>query len=101
VNPAPTARRRARDLRRPLSNPETSVPRIREAIEAGIIPTIVAVNTLPETALQNTLDRFESEAAAQASRNGNHTEWVAEWLAPYHEQFGDQANLVVIDDQAA
>jgi hypothetical protein len=44
-----------------LSNPATSMPKIQEAIEAGLIPTIVAVNLPPEIALQNTTNRFETE----------------------------------------
>jgi hypothetical protein len=82
----------------PLSNPETSIPKIREAIDAGLVPTIVAVNTLPETALQNTLNRFESEGrGASIHAMATIQSELPDALRRIHEQFGDQANLVVID----
>lgn len=49
-----------------LIRPETSLPKIQQAIDAGLEPVIIAVHALPENALQNTFKRF-SEVGRGAS----------------------------------
>jgi hypothetical protein len=81
-----------------LANPQTSIPKIQEAIEAGVKPTIVAVNVPPEIALQNTLDRFEIEGrGASIHTIATIQSGLPDGLQQIRDRFGDQVDFLVID----
>lgn len=81
-----------------LSRSDTAIPKIQEAIDAGLVPTIVAIHTPPEVALDNTLKRFEIEGrGASIQAMARMQSELPEGLQKIHEHFGDRVNLVVID----
>ena len=81
-----------------LARPETVIPKIEQALGAGLKPLIVAVHTPAETALFNTLQRFEAHGRgasieAMASIQGG----LPQGLAAIHEHFGEQVQFQLFD----
>ena len=81
-----------------LSRPASSIPKIQQALDAGLKPRIIAVHVLPENALQNTLQRFHEHGRGasinvMAEIQGN----LPDGLLEIHERFGEQVALSVAD----
>lgn len=81
-----------------LAKPEVAVEKVRQVLDAGFKPVIVAVNLKPEQALDNTLSRFEKigrpvSIEAMATIQGG----LPEGLKAVHERFGDAVSLHVED----
>lgn len=81
-----------------MSNPQTSIAKIQQVIDAGLKPTIQVVHALPEDALANTLKRH-GELGRGASINVMSTiqGGLPDSLNKVREQFGDAVKLVVVD----
>jgi zeta toxin len=81
-----------------LSNSETAIPKIQEAVDAGLATTIVAVNIQPEVALLNTIERFENEGrGASIHAMATIQSGLPNGLQSIYERFGDQVNLTILD----
>ena len=81
-----------------LSRPASSIPKIQQALDAGLKPRIIAVHVLPENALQNTLQRFHEHGRGasinvMAEIQGN----LPDGLLEIHERFGEQVALSIAD----
>ena len=81
-----------------LADPKVAVEKVQQVLEAGFKPVLVAVHVQPEQALNNALDRFEKigrpvSIQAQARIQGG----LPEGLAAVRDQFGEQAELHLID----
>ncbi len=81
-----------------LARPATVFPKIQEVIDAGFNPVVIAVHTPAETALLNTLRRFERDGRgasieAMASIQGG----LPQGLAAIHERFGDAVGFRLFD----
>ena len=81
-----------------LARPATVLPKIEEALAAGLKPVVVAVHTPSEVALTNTLRRFEragrgASIEAMASIQGE----LANGLAAIEERFGDAVDFRLFD----
>jgi len=71
---------------------------MQSTIDAGITPTIVAFNIEPESALQNTMDRYLEEGrGATIHSMATVQSALPESLQHVHDVFGDRVNLVVVD----
>jgi hypothetical protein len=81
-----------------LSNPTTSLPKIQQSLDAGLQPYIYVVHMAPETALMNTLERFE-ETGRGASVHAMATiqSGLPDGLERIYEEFGDRVSLTIID----
>ena len=82
----------------PLVKPETALSEIRDALDAGLRPVIIALHPAPEQALENTLRRFAVIGRGASIHNmarlqGN----LPEGLAAVHAAFGDAVALRIID----
>jgi hypothetical protein len=82
----------------PLVKPETALAKVRDVLEAGFQPIIVALHPLPERALDNTLQRFAATGRGASIHNmarlqGN----LPEGLAAVREAFGNAVTLRIID----
>ena len=81
-----------------LANPETAIPKIQAAIEAGVKPTIVAIDVPPEIALQSTLARFEIEGrGASIHAIATIQSGLPDGLEHIRARFGDQVDFHLID----
>ena len=83
-----------------LARPETAIAKIQQVVDAGLKPVIIAVHTPAETALLNTLHRFERQGRgasveAMASIQGN----LPSGLAAIHEHFGQTVGFRLFDRQ--
>ena len=81
-----------------LARPGTVIPKIQQVIDAGLKPMIIAVHTPAETALVNTLRRFERQGRgasveAMASIQGN----LPSGLAAIREHFGGAVGFRLFD----
>ena len=81
-----------------LIKPETARAKVRDVLEAGFQPIIVALHPTPERALDNTLQRFAATGRGASIHNmarlqGN----LPEGLAAVREAFGDAVTLRIID----
>ena len=81
-----------------LARPATVFPKIQEVIDAGLNPVVIVVHTPAETALLNTLRRFERDGRgasieAMASILGG----LPQGLAAIHERFGDAVGFRLFD----
>jgi fido (protein-threonine AMPylation protein) len=81
-----------------MSNPATAIDKVQRILDAGFRPVVQVVHALPETALANTLKRFEEEGRGasiqvMSSIQGD----LPDSLAQVKKQFGDAVELVVID----
>jgi DNA/RNA non-specific endonuclease/Zeta toxin len=81
-----------------LSNPATTIPKLQEAMDAGLRPEIVVVHTAPERALQNTLTRFEQVGrGASLHVMAQIQAGLPEGLKAVRDHFGDAIELVILD----
>jgi hypothetical protein len=81
-----------------LTKPESALPKIRDVLNAGFRPIIVALHPAPERALENTLQRFAVMGRGASIHNmarlqGN----LPEGLAAIRAAFGDAVALHIID----
>ena len=81
-----------------LANPQTTIPKIQAALDAGLTPTIVAINVPPEVALENTLNRFEIEGrGASIHTIATIQSGLPDGLQQIRDRFGDQVDFRLID----
>lgn len=81
-----------------LSDPVTSIEKIQQVLDAGLVPAIRVVHVKPEFALANTLTRFEDKGRGasinvMASIQGG----LPDSLEQIRKQYGDAVELTVID----
>jgi hypothetical protein len=81
-----------------LSRPEPSIIKIQQALDAGFKVRIDVVHVKPETALTNTLRRFDgygrgASINVMAEIQGN----LPAGLAEVHRRFGDRVGLHILD----
>jgi len=78
--------------------PESTFPKLQQALDAGLEPVLVVVHPKPEYALRNTFKRF-SELGRGASIDvmANIQGRLPDGLAAVHERFGSTVQLVVQD----
>ena len=83
-----------------LVNPATTIPKIQQAIDAGLRPVIYAVHAKPETALANTFQRFE-DLGRGASVNTMATiqGGLPAGLEAVREHFGNAVELKIFDNR--
>ena len=81
-----------------LANPEVALSKVQQVIDAGFKPVIMAVHTLPERALDNTLQRF-NEVGRGASINvmAKIQAGLPEGLQAVRDKFGDAVDMRVYD----
>lgn len=81
-----------------LSRPAPGIAKIRQAVDAGWKPQILAVHALPENALENTLIRFD-EYGRGASINvmAEIQGGLPDGLQKVRERFGDAVALYIVD----
>lgn len=82
-----------------LNRPETSYPKIDQALKAGLKVDIVAVHLPPELALERTLQRYEhrgrgASLTAMADIQGG----LPAGLRQLHQRYGDALSLTIIDN---
>jgi len=83
---------------RQLANPDVAAATMQRALEAGVTPTIVAINIDPETALHNTLDRADSDGRGATMHSmAAMQSALPESLEHVRDLYGDRVNLVIID----
>lgn len=81
-----------------LSNPQTTLEKIQQVLDAGLKPVIIAVHARPENALDNTLLRFAEQGRGASihvmcSIQGG----LPASLREVHSQFGNAVELHVVD----
>lgn len=81
-----------------LSNPQTTVEKVKQALDAGLNVEIVVVHPKPENALNNTFKRYSQEGRGasievMATIQGG----LPESLELVHDRFGDAVSLTVVD----
>ena len=83
-----------------LSNAATAIPKIQQAIDAGLRPVIYAVHARPETALANTFQRFE-DLGRGASVNTMATiqGGLPAGLEAIREHFGEAIGIKIFDNR--
>lgn len=81
-----------------MSNPITSIEKIQQVIDAGLLPTIRVVHAKPEIALANTLTRF-TEVGRGASINvmASIQGGLPSSLEQIRNKYGDAIELSIID----
>ena len=81
-----------------LVRPETTIPKIKQVLDAGLRPVIVAVHANPEDALRNTLKRFNEEGrGASIGTMASIAGGLPDGLAAVKDHFGDAVKLNVYD----
>ena len=78
--------------------PESTLPKLQQAIDAGLEPVVVVVHPRPEYALRNTFKRINelgrgASIGTMASIQGG----MPDGLAAVREHFGDAVQLIVQD----
>lgn len=81
-----------------MYRPEASMPKIDAALNRGLKPEIIAVQPRPETALENTFNRFDhvgrgASIGVMSKIQGE----LAEGLRKIHAAYGDRVDLRVVD----
>lgn len=81
-----------------LARPETTIPKIQQALDAGLKPLVIAVHALPEDALRNTFTRFAeygrgASIEVMAFIQGH----LPAGLRTVHAHFGGCVELLVFD----
>ena len=78
--------------------PESTFPKLQQAIDAGVDPVIVVVHPRPEYALRNTFKRIdEIGRGASIETMANIQGGLPDGLAAVRERFGNQVQLIVHD----
>lgn len=81
-----------------MSNPVTAIDKVQRILDAGYRPVIQVVHALPETALANTLKRFEEEGRGASIQVMSSIQGgLPDSLAQVKKQFGGAVELMVID----
>jgi hypothetical protein len=81
-----------------LSNSETALAKVRQVLDAGLKPIIVAVHVTPERALLNTLRRFENVGrGASIGVMVTIQAGLPDSLQIVRERFGDKVTLQIMD----
>ena len=81
-----------------LANPTTTLEKIQQVLDAGLRPVIVAVHAQPELALNNTLQRFNTQGrGASINVMADIQGRLADSLAEVQNKFGDHVGLEIID----
>lgn len=81
-----------------MFNAETSIPKVQAAIDAGLKPSIIAVQPKPERALDNTFRRCDevgrgASIGTMALIQGN----LAGGLRALHSRFGEAVSVTIFD----
>ena len=83
-----------------LVNPATTIPKIQQAIDAGLRPVIYAVHARPETALANTFHRFETLGrGASVNTMATIQGGLPAGLEAVREHFGSAVEIKVTDNR--
>ena len=78
--------------------PESTFPKLQQAIDAGVEPVLMVVHPRPEYALQNTFKRFrEIGRGAAIETMANIQGGLPDGLTAVRERFGDSVQLIVHD----
>jgi Zeta toxin len=81
-----------------LAKPETTIPKLQQAIDAGLRPVIMVVHARPENALDNTIRRFGEEGrGASINVMASIQAGLPACLNHVHQHFGDAIDLQVVD----
>jgi hypothetical protein len=84
-----------------LANPQASIDKIQQVLDAGFRPAVLVIHIAPEFALQNTLSRFEREGrGASIHAMANIQAQLPTGLMAIHERFGDEVQFDVFDRTA-
>lgn len=83
-----------------LSRPAPAMPKIRAALEHGLVPTIFVVHPTPEAALQRALERCDrigrgAPITVMADIQGG----LSAGLATIRAEFGDDVGLHIVDSR--
>jgi hypothetical protein len=81
-----------------MADPRVAVEKVKQVLDAGFTPLILAVHTPPERALDNTLERYDNLGRGagiglMATIQGG----LPAGLRAVHEAFGDRAALQIVD----
>lgn len=77
---------------------DASIPKLRQALNAGLRPVVVAVHALPEDALRNTLRRFDEEGrGASINVMADIQGGTPAGLAAVRDQLGHAVELRIFD----
>jgi hypothetical protein len=78
--------------------PESTFPKMQQALDAGLEPVLMVVHPAPEYALRNTFNRFrEIGRGAAIETMANIQGGMPDGLAAVRERFGDAVVLIVHD----
>ncbi|MFC3715159.1 hypothetical protein ACFONC_03215 [Luteimonas soli] len=81
-----------------MIRPEQSYPKIDAALAQGLKPEIIAVQPRPETALENTFNRFDHVGRGASINIMSQIQGeLAEGLRQIHAKYGDRVDLRVVD----
>lgn len=81
-----------------LWRPETTMPKLQQVLDAGLVGTIVAVHTRPEEALRNTFKRFaELGRGASINTMADIQGGLPAGLRAVQEHFGERVQLHIVD----
>lgn len=81
-----------------MFRPEQSFAKLDAALAQGLKPEIIAVQPRPETALENTFNRFDHVGRGASIQVMSQIQGeLAEGLRKIHAQYGDRVDLRVID----
>jgi hypothetical protein len=81
-----------------LANRETALSKVQQVLDAGLKPVILAVHTLPEKALENTLRRFDHLGrGASVGLMASIQSGLPEALDAVRERFGNAVQLQIVD----
>lgn len=81
-----------------LAYPPSAMPKIREALKAGLQPQIVVVHTKPEIALHNSMFRYETVGrGASFNLIADILGKLPEGLEAIHKEFGNDVGLKIVD----
>ena len=78
--------------------PESTFPKLQQALDAGLEPVLMVVHPRPDYALRNTFQRFrELGRGAAVETMANIQGGMPDGLAAVRERFGDAVSLIVHD----
>ena len=78
--------------------PESTFPKLQQALDAGLEPVLLVVHPLPEYALRNTFRRFsELGRGASIDTMANIQGGLPDGLEAVRDRFGDTVRLIVHD----